>query len=189
MLRKKLLALECAIAITALGACFLPPEHLPRPQLPPDSEHIHSFAVQVMDLSRQDLVDEIAMNQAVAQEFNDLWKNPSIQAEPIEPSRWGRVKLEIVLHRKSISILNLPSGEQSWTCEAMSEFTLTAPSGRVLWQKREESIRFEIPYGRSFRSDRWNSPIVRKKAAHLLAKAAGEIRNLPSLQYSSERYP
>ena len=174
MLKKKVLTVACAIAIVATGACFLPPEHVPPPPLPPYLVQVRTFAIQVQDASGKDLIDGDAMSRAVASNFNELWKDYSVRARPFQPSGHTEATLRITLARKSASGSSTEQGKQRWNFELSASSTLTAPDGRLLWQEQDENSHFTVRLENGLPPDGWNSRIVMKQSAYSLAMVVGE---------------
>ena len=181
--------LACAIAIVGIGACFLPPEHMPPPPLPPYLVNVRSFSIQVHDASGQDLVDEGAMSQAVVSNFNQLWKEYAVRAKPFQAFSGSDATLRIALDRKSASSSSTAHGKQQWIFELRSSSTLTSADGRLLWHRQEQNSHFAIWLENGLPPDGWNSRIVRKQAAYSLAMAMGDILNGQPSPYSSEKHP
>lgn len=174
MLRKKLLALGCAVAIVGVGACFLPPEHVAPPPLPPYLGHIRTFSIEVHDASSQDLIDDSAMSREVVSNFNRLWKEYALRAKLSRSSRVADAILRIKIDRKSASTFRGTDKRQEWAFDLKSSLTLSASDGRLLWQKQEENTRFKIAFEKGFSSDGWNSREVRHEAAYWLAMDLGD---------------
>lgn len=181
MLYKKLLTLACAVAIAGIGACFLPPEHVP-PPLPPHLAKIHAFAIQVQDASSYDLIDGDAMSQAVASNFNRLWKDSSVRAKPFQPSSRNDATLRITLIRKSASSSDNDPDKPQWTFAWSASAVLNDPDGRLLWQEQNLNSQFFIRVEPGVAPDSWNSRIVMKQAAYSLAMIIGGkiLNNIPA---------
>jgi len=186
MLGKKIFALGCAIAIVALGACFLPHDHVPPPALPPYLGHVHHLSIEVRDTSGQDLFDESAMSQAVASNFNELWKDFSVRAKPVQAAKPSDAVLRIAITHKSAS--GGATGKQAWTFDLNSSLTLTSTGGRVLWQRGEENTRFRLSLEDGLPPDAWNSRVIQHEAAYWLAMRSGDVLLDLPFRYSSEKH-
>lgn len=187
MLDKKLFTLACAVAIMGIGACFLPPEHVPPPQLPPHLTNIHTFAIQVQDASGHDLIEEAAMSQAVASSFNRLWKDYSVRAKPFQPSSRNDATLKITLTRKSASSSHNDPVRPQWTFAWSASAVLNAPDGRLLWQEQNLNSQFFIRAQDGVRSVNWKSRNVIKESAYSLAMTVGgEVLNNVPAHHSPE---
>lgn len=185
MLQKKMFVLACAIAIVGIGACFLPPAHMPPPPLPPYLVHVQRISIQVQDASGQDLIDESAMSRAVASNFNSLWSEYAVHAEPIRDSTHSDATLRITIDSKSASA---STGKQ-WNVDLKSTSVLIANDGRVLWQRHDENAQYVLWLGNGFPSGGWNSTTVRHQLAYSLAMAMGDILNGRAQRNASEKHP
>lgn len=174
MLDKKLFTLACAVAIMGIGACFLPPEHVPPPPLPPHLANIHAFAIQVQDASGHDLIEEAAMNQAVASSFNRLWKDYSVRAKPFQPSSRNDATLKITLIRKSATSSHNDPDRPQWTFAWSASAVLNDSDGRLLWQEQNLNSQFVVRLENGLPSDGWNSHNVMKESAYSLAMTVGD---------------
>ncbi|WP_109484512.1 hypothetical protein [Occallatibacter savannae] len=174
MLRKKLLALGCAVAIVGVGACFLPPEHVAPPPLPPYLGHIRTFSVEVQDASGQDVIDGGAMSREVVSNFNQLWKEFILRARQSRTSSPNDPILRIKIVRKSASIFHVTDRRQEWAFDLKASSTLTACDGRLLWQNPEQNTKFRMAFDKGLPSDGWNSREVRHEAAYWLAMDLGD---------------
>lgn len=173
MLRKKIFTVVCAIAIVTICACFLPPEHVPPPPLPPYPVQVRTFAVQVQDASGKDLIEGDAMSRAVASNFNELWKDYSVRARPFDPSGHTDATLRITVTRKSASGSSTDHGKRRWNFELRASSTLTSPDGRSLWQEHDGDAQFTVRLENGLPPDGWNSRIVMKHSAYSLAMVVG----------------
>lgn len=175
MLRKKLASIACAIAIVGMGACFLPPERVPPPPLPPYLGHIRTFSIEVHDASGDSLVDDGAMSQKVASEFNRLWKDYGIRATAARESRTRDAVLLININRKSISNSESFSGKRQWTFHLTLSMTLSAGDGRLLWEKHEKVSQFRLWLDDGSVPDGWNSHKIEHEVVYWLAMNSGDL--------------
>ena len=173
MLHKKLFTLACVIAVVGVGACFLPPEHVPPPPLPPYLAQVRVFAIQVEDASGKDLVDVDAMSQAVAANFNQLWEDYKVRAKALRSSGNKDAILRITINHKSASSPSTSDGKQRWELELNTSSILATPDGRVLWQEQNETSQSMVWLTNGLPPDGWNSRIVRKQTAYSLAMQVG----------------
>ena len=175
MLHKKLIAIGCAVAIVGMGACFLPPEHVQPPPLPPYLSDVRIFSIEVHDESGQDVMDDDAMSREVASKFNQLWKDYGLIARPVRGSKATDAVLRIRIERKSASVLQETIGRPRWEFHLRASFALTAADGRLLWQKPEENTKFIIPLENGFPPDGWQSRVIRHIAGYSLAMRSGDL--------------
>ncbi|WP_348262162.1 hypothetical protein P8935_20445 [Telmatobacter sp. DSM 110680] len=173
MLHKKLFTLACAIAVVAMGACFLPPEHVTPPPLPPYLAQVRVFVIQVEDASGKDLVDGDAMSRAVAANFNQLWQDYKVRARALQSSGNKDAILKITINHKSTSGPSASAGKQRWEFELNTSSILTAPDGSVLWQEPNETSQSIVWLTNGLPPDGWNSRIVRSETAYSLAMQVG----------------
>lgn len=182
MLRKKIFTLVCAIAIVGIGACFLPPEHIPPPPLPPYLARVSTVAIQLQDVSGKDLIDGDAMSRAIASNFNQLWKDYSVRARPFRPGGYNDPTLKITIIRKSASSSSANKGKQRWDLELITSAKLTSPDGRLLWQEENQDLHSVVWLDGGLPSDGWNSRVMIKETAYSLAMSVGGnvVHNTPS---------
>lgn len=187
MFQKKILSFVCAVAIVGIGACFLPPEHVPPPPLPPYLAQVSTVAIQVQDVSGKDLIDENAMSQAVASNVNQLWKEYSVRAIPFRPSGGSDATLQVTIVRKSLSNSRVNKGKQPWELELTTSAKLTSRDGKLLWQEENQDLHSVVWLNNGLPSDGWNSRVMMKETAYSLALSVGGniVHNTPS-HYSLE---
>jgi hypothetical protein len=174
MLPKRVFVLACALAIVGIGACFLPPQHVSPPPLPPYLAQVRTISIQVQDISGKDLIDGDAMSRAVASKFTDLWKEYSVSAKAFQSSTHSDATLKLTLTQKSASLFSTDHGKQVWKFELTSSSTLTASDGRLLWQKQNQNSPFLVWHDNGLPPGGWNSRIVMKQAADSLAMYLGQ---------------
>ena len=174
MLQKKIFTLVCAMAIVGIGACFLPPEHIPPPPLPPYLARLSTVAIQLQDVSGKDPIDGDAMSRAIASNFNQLWKDYSVRARPFRPSEGNDATLRIMIIRKSLTSSRTNSGRQPWQLELITSSRLTSPDGRLLWQDENQDSQSVVQLNNGLTSDGWTSRVVLKEIAYSLAMSVGE---------------
>jgi hypothetical protein len=177
MLQKRMFVIACAIAIIGIGACFLPPQHVPPPPLPPYLAQVRTISIQVQDASGKDLIDGDEMNRAVASNFNELWKEYSVRAKPLQTSTHTDATLRIALVQKTAALSGTYHGRQQWVFELTSSSTLTAPDGRLLWKEQNQNSHFLIWLENGFPPDGWHSPIVMQRVEYSLASDLRHILN------------
>jgi hypothetical protein len=169
MLKKKLLTIAGVVGILACGACFLPPIHTgPPTPLPPPPIHlpedIHTVRVVVTDNSVPAHIDTQALANSVAAYINliDRGQGASAHADD-EP---GDSELEIKIANGDASLENvLPDGTESWTFHFTFAVVLVRSNGRIVSQKPNMQVEFQLMLPPKHPADIWSIGDVRQACA------------------------
>ena len=182
MLQKKIITFICTIAILGIGACFLPPEHFPSPPLPPYLAQFKTFAIQVQDVSANDLIDGQTMSEAIASNFNRIWRDYPLRARPFRAAGYNDPTLRITILRKSASDSGATIGDPHWHLQLITSSALTAPDGRVLWQEQNQGSHVAVVLEHGLPPERWNARVVMDRTAYSLAMSIGKkvLNSAPS---------
>lgn len=174
MLGKKLLTLACVLAIIGIGACFLPPPHIPA-RLPAYLVGVRTLAIQVEDKSENEPFDAAAMSNETTASFNGLWKEYSIHARPWSSGMSADATLQIVVLHKSMLRDGLVDGKQAWNFQITAHYALTARDGSALGVSTERVIRFTRWFPAASLAPSWNLRDVFNDSAYNLAMFGGEF--------------
>ncbi len=179
MLKKKLLTIAGVLGILACGACFLPPIHTrPPAPLPPPirlPEDIHTVRVVVSDNSIPAQIDTQAIANSVAEYINliDGGQGASAHAGG-EP---GDSELEIAIANEDASLEKVfPDGTESWTFHFIFAVVLVRSNGKIVSQKPNVPVEFQLMLPPKHPADIWSIRDVRQAcAAHFELNATKGI--------------
>jgi len=175
MLKKKLLTIAGVLAILACGACLMPPLPQHHAALPPGLSSVHNIAVDVEDRTASHLFDPPAMSNATASNFNELWSEFPVRANPFSARTPSDAVLKIAVLRKTASCTPHDNGKQFCSFEMISSYTLTAADGTILQSMPQKSAKFGVWYQGNSPPENLNANPFRHQASYWLAMTAGDL--------------